>query len=102
MSRENSDQPLGLSVLAAMHDADRARGIDPYAVEASPPQPQQTLVEQGLRIEPPDWDQERREAEARERDARVAEATALLEEATPPPRPDPPAPKQRRPWPKFS
>jgi hypothetical protein len=79
--------------LAEMHDADRARGIDPLAVERSIEPPAQTVVGGGLRIEPPDWTAEEREREERERQQRVAEAAALLEPVDPPARPTLPAAK---------
>lgn len=93
---ENTPTELGTLALSAMHRRDQELGIDPFAVERSPePPPQQTRVEQGLRIAPPDWDAERRAREEQERAVRVAEAAALLEEATPPPKPEPPAPKRK-------
>ena len=99
---ENKGTPLGTLALAEMHELDRQRGVDPFAVERASVLPQPTRVEQSLRrIEPPDWDQEHREFLARERAARVAEATTLLEEATPPPKPEPPAQKKRS-WPRSS
>jgi hypothetical protein len=79
--------------LAAMHDADRERGIDPLAVERPVEPPAQTVVGGGLRIEPPDWPAEERERQERERQQRIAEAAALLEPAEQPAKPTPPAAK---------
>jgi hypothetical protein len=102
--REKPDQPtaLGLSALAAMHAADEARGIDPFEripaetiVAPAPPGP-------GFRIDPPDWDLDRRERAAREQaehQRELAAEIAKLEPEQEPARPTLPAPKRKsRPW----
>jgi hypothetical protein len=76
-----------------LHEAARERGEDPLAPTpvtvvgpTGPPAPE-------FRIEPPDWDQVRRQEQAAEREARIREAAALLETVEPPAQP---APNQSR------
>src|SRR5262245_28632024 len=87
--------PIPSAALAALLDPDELDAIlSGRGPQYGPPGPGPGIVYgPPLVIEPPDWDAERREAEARDREARIA-ATALLEAAEPPPTPDPPVAKR--------
>jgi hypothetical protein len=65
-----------------MHSKARAAGVDPYAIERAAEQPvHHTVVDRGLRIEPPDWAREHAESVARERAEQARQEALRLEAA---------------------
>jgi hypothetical protein len=78
-----------------MHEAARERGEDPMALTPVTVVASTRPSVPEFRMEPPDWDEVRRQEQAAEREARIREAAALLETVEPPRQPDPPAPKSR-------